>query len=181
MSVYLPDILLQVPRIPVVAVGLPLALGMLSGTPTRDAVKGTWYNSLAFPPGRPPSTVFPFVWSGLYMSMGYASHLAIQAHDSALSPDVQNALSKGLLLYYAQLTLNCAWTSIFFVQNQATDSVLMTGMSLYMTKLFHGPTGGRTTWFLAPYCAWLSYATYINAGVWWLNRSPSTRRGLRKD
>jgi len=119
------------------------------------------------------------------MGMGYASHLAIEAHDSAINPDVRDATRKGLLVYFAQLTLNCAWTSIFFVRNQVdlalADSVLITGMSLYMTKLFHGPTGGRSTWFLAPYCAWLSYATYINAGVWWLNHSPSTRKGSRKD
>lgn len=26
-----------------------------------------------------------------------------------------------------------------------------------------------TTWFLAPYCAWLGYATYLNAGLVYLN------------
>ncbi|TCD68194.1 hypothetical protein EIP91_011366 [Steccherinum ochraceum] len=180
MSVYLPDILLAVPRNPVVAVGLPLTFGMLSGSPTRDAVKGPWYNNLQFPPGRPPSQIFPFVWSALYASMGYASHLAVRAHDAALTSEVQDATATGLLLYFGQLSLNFAWTTLFFVRNEVelalADSVLMTGMSLYMTKLFHGPTNGRTTWFLAPYCAWLSYATYINAGTWWLNRTP--RRNL---
>lgn len=35
----------------------------------------------------------------------------------------------------------------------------------------HEATDGATTWFLAPYCIWLSYATYLNAGYWWLNRN----------
>jgi translocator protein len=32
-----------------------------------------------------------------------------------------------------------------------------------------GPTDHRTTWFLLPYCGWLTLATYLNAGIWWLN------------
>lgn len=30
--------------------------------------------------------------------------------------------------------------------------------------------GVSPTWFLAPYCAWLGYATYLNAGYVWLNK-----------
>jgi benzodiazapine receptor len=26
-------------------------------------------------------------------------------------------------------------------------------------------------WLLVPYLAWCSYATYLNAGFWWLNRN----------
>jgi len=25
-------------------------------------------------------------------------------------------------------------------------------------------------WLLAPYAAWVGFAAYLNAGVWWLNR-----------
>lgn len=36
-------ILLAIARNPVTAVGLPLALGTLSGLPTRKVTKGYWY------------------------------------------------------------------------------------------------------------------------------------------
>ena len=43
MSSSLPGFLLNVPRNPVVAVGLPIALGFLSGAGTKKVINGTWY------------------------------------------------------------------------------------------------------------------------------------------
>ncbi|KAH8105889.1 TspO/MBR family-domain-containing protein [Cristinia sonorae] len=179
--VHLPNVLLHVPRNVALAVGVPLVFGMLSGAPTSQEVKRHWYNSLHFPRGRPPPAAFPFIWSTLYMSIGYASHLAAKTFDASSSPEAKAALSKGLLVYFVQLGLNLGWTSLFFVKHKVglalVDSIMITGMSLYMTKLFHTPTSGKSTWFLAPYCAWLVYATYLNAGIWHLNRN----RYLRED
>ncbi len=45
MSRYLPSILLEIPRNPVTAVGLPLALGVLSGYPTAKVARGPWYKA----------------------------------------------------------------------------------------------------------------------------------------
>lgn len=39
----------------------------------------------------------------------------------------------------------------------------------------HGPTKGKSTWLLAPYCAWLTFATYLNGGFVWLNRKNQKR------
>jgi benzodiazapine receptor len=38
-----------------------------------------------------------------------------------------------------------------------------------MTVVLHKPTGGKSTWLLVPYCAWLGIATYLNAGIVYLN------------
>lgn len=47
----------------------------------------------------------------------------------------------------------------------------MTGTVVAMTVKMHGlNTPFSTTWFLAPYCAWLGYASYLNAGYVFLNR-----------
>jgi len=43
MSPSLPEFLLNLPRNPVVAVGLPLTLGFLSGSRTKKAINGIWY------------------------------------------------------------------------------------------------------------------------------------------
>ncbi|KAJ3924083.1 TspO/MBR-related protein [Lentinula edodes] len=173
--IYLPNILLSISRNPVTALAFPLALGVLSGTPTAKVVRGPWYNNLLFPPGRVPRQVFPIVWPLLYLckSMGYASHIAVKVLDVSVSSSSRSSLTLGVALYYAQLCMNLAWTPLFFGYKQVgvalIDSILMAGTTLYATKLFDGPTNSRTTYFLVPYCGWLCFATYLNAGIWWLN------------
>jgi len=179
MSVNLPSILLEIPRNVYTAVGFPVALGLLSGSQTRNVVDGNWYKSLAVPPGRPPRKAFPIVWTTLYICMGYASHLAVKALDTAITPATRSNVGLGLKLYYVQLGLNCLWTPLFFGAQQTgaalIDSALLAGTSMYMTKLLHGPTKGKSTYFLAPYCVWLTYATYLNGGIWLYNRGRKNR------
>ncbi|KAF8165279.1 TspO/MBR-related protein [Crassisporium funariophilum] len=177
---FIPNILLAIPRNPITAVGLPLALGFLSGTPSSKVENSNWYHDLNRPPGLPPREVFPYVWTLLYLSMGYASHVAATALDNSLLEVNRSDLSTGLALYYAQLGLNCLWSPIFFGSHQPgialVDSVLLTGTTWYMTKLLDRPTNAKATYYLLPYCAWLAYATYLNAGTWWLNRHRKTTR-----
>ncbi|EJD01121.1 TspO/MBR-related protein [Fomitiporia mediterranea MF3/22] len=169
-----PTLLLSISRNSVTAVGLPLAAGVLSGLPTRKVVQGIWYKSLESPPGRPPNKAFPIVWSVLYMGMGYASHLAVKAFDNDINLSSREDAALGLKLYYVQLGLNLAWTPLFFVAKRPglalIDITALTGTVAYLTKLLHGPTDGASTYLLAPYCAWLGLATYLNAGMWWMNR-----------
>ncbi|KAI0081723.1 TspO/MBR-like protein [Panus rudis PR-1116 ss-1] len=169
----LPALFYDIPRNPVTAVGLPLTLGLLLGAPTRRVVRGQWYNGLQQPPGTPPRAAFPIVWSALYIGMGYASHLAVNAYDNAAFGSTANTLNKALILYYAQLSLNFAWTPLFFLKRKVglalIDIMALTGTTTYMTVILHRATQGKTTYFLLPYCAWLCYATYLNAGIWGLN------------
>ena len=112
----------------------------------------------------------------MYACVGYASHLAVKHFDREPlegSPK-RRALKRGLALYYAQLGLNFIYTPIFLGAQQLgwslVDSSLMTLTSFTMSSIFHKATGGSTTYLLAPYCVWLVYATYMNGGLWWLNR-----------
>ncbi|KZT62201.1 TspO/MBR-related protein [Calocera cornea HHB12733] len=175
MPYQLPPLLVDLPRNPVLAVGIPLALGSLSGFSTYRVVSSAWYEGLKTPPGRPPRQVFPIVWPVLYAAMGYASHLAVHAIATSLSPTAKADAEEGLALYWGQLALNVAWTPIFFgLKNRLVglvDLTALTGAAYYMTYKLHGPTNGQTTYFLAPYCAWLTFALYLNGGVWYLNRN----------
>ncbi|TDL29554.1 TspO/MBR-like protein [Rickenella mellea] len=173
MSVWLPNFLLTIARNPVTALGLPLALGSLSGASTAKVVRGQWYRSLYMPPGQPPRQTFGIVWPVLYLSMGYASYLATQAIDEAPATLVADA-KLGLALYYGQLCFNVLWTPLFFGWKQPGIALLdisfLTGTTYYATALLHHATGGKSTYFLVPYCMWLTFATYLNGGIWWLNR-----------
>lgn len=44
MPVDLFSVLLAIPRNPVTAVGVPFVFGMLSGSPTKNIIRGQWYN-----------------------------------------------------------------------------------------------------------------------------------------
>ncbi|EUC62322.1 TspO/MBR-like protein [Rhizoctonia solani AG-3 Rhs1AP] len=170
----LPPLLLNLPRNRVIAVGLPVVLGSLGGYPTAKVVKSGWYEAQRAPPGRPPRQTFGIVWPILYASMGYASHLAIKAFDTSLSPATKDAALTGLKMYWVQLGLNLAWTPLFFIWKQKglalIDIAALTSTVVTMTQTLHEPTEGVSTYLLAPYCAWLSFATYLNGGYWWLNR-----------
>ncbi|KAG8732821.1 hypothetical protein FRC12_019123 [Ceratobasidium sp. 428] len=170
----LPPLLLDLPRNPVIAVGIPIVLGSLAGYPTSKVADGPWYAAQRAPPAKPPRQAFGIVWPILFASMGYASHLAIKSYDTSLSPAVKDAALTGLKMYWVQLGLNIGWTPLFFLLKQKglalIDIAALTTTVVAMTRTLHGPTDGNATYLLAPYCAWLTYATYLNGGYWWLNR-----------
>ncbi|KAK7061789.1 TspO/MBR-like protein [Favolaschia claudopus] len=169
----LPAVLLTAARVPLIAVGLPLGLGFFSGRPTAKVVQSDWYKNLRTPPGRPPRQVFPIVWPLLYISMGYASHLTVRALDNAASPSARSDLKLALGLYYTQLGLNFLWTPLFFGAKKTGIALLnigsLTATTFFMTNLLAAHAPGAS-YMLLPYCLWLSFAAYLNAGIWWLNR-----------
>lgn len=48
------------------------------------------------------------------------------------------------------------------------DVVALTGIVGYLTYIW-GSVDERAGWALVPYCAWLSFATYLSAGAGYLN------------
>ncbi|KAH8830931.1 TspO/MBR family-domain-containing protein [Flagelloscypha sp. PMI_526] len=178
MPITLPSFLIDIPRNPgksMTALGLPLLLGVLSGSPTAKVVKGPCRSKSHRAVLLVKSS--PLFRPALYLSMGWASHLAAKSLESAVLPSAQDDIHLGMALYYGQLVLNFAWSPLFFMKKQIgvalVDSALMAGTTFYMTMLWHDPSRAATTKFLIPYCAWLSFATYLNGGIWYLNRNTS--------
>ncbi|KAK8858790.1 hypothetical protein IAR55_003020 [Kwoniella newhampshirensis] len=171
----LPEVLFDVARNPFLAVGLPIGLGALSGYVTGQSTKSNWFKTLTPPPGNPPREAFGPVWTILYGLMGYASHLTVRAFDAAVTPGGTAQADQALQLYYGQLLINILYMPVFFVAKQKEAGLAhllaLTGTVTAMTVKMHGlSTPFSTTWFLAPYCAWLGYATYLNGGYVFLNR-----------
>jgi tryptophan-rich sensory protein len=82
----------------------------------------------------------------------------------------RSALALGL--FAAQLALNFAWTLIFFGRHRVGVALLEI-VALWLTILATivafwrvRPLAGG---LLVPYLAWVSVATYLNAGIWRLS------------
>ena len=123
---------------------LPLAVGGLAAWLTMGSM--SQYAALVQPPLAPPAWIFPIAWTILYVLMGWAS---LRVRQSG-SPEHKNALA----LYYTQLAVNFVWPLAL---------VFVTARAFYRIDK-------RAGWLLVPYLAWLIYAAYLNAGVWFLNK-----------
>lgn len=143
-----------------------LVLGNASGVVTFLSIQD-WYASLERPPGTPPNGVFGPVWTALYVMMGFA--LARIWH---LPGDVPG--KGGALKWFGiQMVINLMWTPAFFGFHRpgiALVIILLLLGSIGITIARFLPLSRGAGWLLVPYFAWVGYATYLNAGFWWLNR-----------
>ncbi len=146
-------------------IGLPLLVGAASGSLTVAAVRD-WYPSLIAPIGKPPNWVFGPVWTTLYIAMGLAAWL-VWRHAAALGQ------RHALQLWGWQLLVNAAWTPAFFgLHSPGLGMIVIVPMLalIVLTARAFAPIDRTAAWLLLPYFLWTSYATYLNAGFWWLNR-----------
>ena len=146
-----------------VSLAISLGIGGLSALFTKDSM--AVYAGVEQPPLSPPGWVFPVVWTILYIAMGVAAYLVWVEN----GPD----RDKALWLYGIQLGFNFLWTIIFFNTQRYGFALLwllaLWGLILATIQAFskENKTAGK---LLIPYIVWVTFAAYLNAGVWWLNR-----------
>jgi tryptophan-rich sensory protein len=125
---------------------------------------GLWYASLRKPPLTPPDWVFGPVWSVLYLAIAVAGWLVWRAgRDGA----------RALALWGAQLALNAAWSFVFFGLQRPGLALLEIGILLAFvvaTIAVFFRVRPLAAALIAPYVAWVAFAVYLNAGIWYLNR-----------
>lgn len=140
------------------------AVGALSGWLTREGTQA-FQDSAAQPPLSPPSIVFPIVWGILYALMGIGAAKIYMAPQSS-------ERSKGLNLYIIQLIVNFFWSLIFFNAQAYGFAffwlLLLWGLVLWMILTFR-KVDPLAAYIQIPYLLWLTFAAYLNLGVWYLN------------
>jgi translocator protein len=150
----------------IVFVTLCFGAAALGGWFTGSSVK-TWYPGLLKPAGTPPSWVFGPVWSVLYLLMATAAWLVWQERHVH---DVRLALG----LFFGQLVLNAAWSFLFFGLQRpglALLEILILLLAIGLTVVSFSAHSRYAFWVMMPYLGWVAYATYLNFGLWRLNRS----------
>ena len=140
------------------------AVGGLSGWLTREGA-AYYGESVAKPPLSPPSIVFPIVWGILFVLMG------ISAARIYLQPDSE-ARTQSLKLFLVQLAFNFFWSIIFFnLQNFGLALLwllILWGLIVRMMRSF-AQVDRVAAWLQLPYLLWVTFAGYLNAGVWLMN------------
>ena len=141
------------------------AAGALSGWLTREGTKA-YQTSIVQPPLSPPGIVFPIVWSILFALMGIG---AARVYLTAPS----GRRTRALAVFFLQLLFNFFWSIIFFNAQAFGFALLwlsvLWGLILWMIRAF-SKVDRAAALLQIPYLLWVSFAAYLNAGVWLLNR-----------
>lgn len=140
------------------------AVGALSGFLSRNGME-IYSTYVQQPPLSPPAILFPIVWGILYALMGFGAARIYMS-------DPSRERSSGLNLYILQLIVNFFWSLIFF-NLQAYGFALLWLILLWILVLAMILSFRKTDPLAAklqiPYLLWLTFAVYLNAGVWYLN------------
>ena len=142
-----------------------LAVGGLGGLATASSVT-TWYATLNKPGFTPPNAVFGPVWTLLYVLM------AISAWRVWRTPGSAKARQAALGFWAAQLLLNFVWSFLFFglrAPGLALAEVLVLLLALAATLVLSWRVDRIAGLLLAPYLAWVAFASLLTFEVWRLN------------
>ena len=145
------------------SLAIPLAVGGLSALVSGGMGS---YADLRQPPLAPPGWVFPVVWTVLYLLMGYASYRILTA-----GADKQSTRC-ALLTYAGQLVLNFSWSPVFFgLEYRLTAFWILVALWVMIYATIHqfNKIDERAGDLLLPYLLWVTFAGYLNLGVYFLN------------
>jgi translocator protein len=127
----------------------------------------TWYAALAKPPLNPPNWIFGPVWSLLYTAMAVAVFLVIK---NGFKGD---GVTYAAVLFGAQLVLNALWSVVFFGKQNpliALIIIIVLWVAILLTIIAFYRVSKPAAYIMIPYILWVSFASYLNAGVWWINK-----------
>jgi tryptophan-rich sensory protein len=154
----------------VVTVPLILLLGFGSSRIAPAGAQNRWYAALVRPGMTPPDWAFPVAWGALYILMGLALAMIVNARGSRLR-------GLAIALFVLQLVLNLAWSPLFFGMHQVSAALILLVaifVAALATTLVFGRIRGAAAWLMVPYLAWLCFAGALNWEIGRLNPNAST-------
>lgn len=139
-------------------------VAVLGSVVTRGGM--SWYRNLNLPAWTPPGSTIGLVWTTIFVLAAVSLLLAFDGAGSAraLRPVVRVALLNG--------ALNVLWSVLFFGFHRigaATVEAALLGASVLWLMTLVWPLSRTASLLLAPYAAWVGFATYLTYSVWRLN------------
>ena len=145
-------------------IAIPLLVGAVAGIISGGGMDT--FESVNKPPLSPPGWLFPIVWTILYILMGISSYLTLTS--GAKEEQVQKAMN----VYGYQLAVNFLWPTFFFNFRWYLFSfvwLLLLWILVLVMILRFWRIDKRAAYLNIPYLVWLTFAGYLNLGIWWLN------------
>jgi benzodiazapine receptor len=140
---------------------LPFAAAAMGVQPTA----AEFYASLAKPAWAPPPGIFGPVWTLLYLLMGIAAAIVWSRYGFARA-------RAALTLFLVQLVVNAIWSPVFFRLQRielALAVILVLDLLVAATMVLFWRKDRRAAWLLAPYLAWIAFASALNFAIVRLN------------
>lgn len=148
-----------------ICVAIPVLVGVIAGLLTRNSMEV--FALVEKPPLAPPAWLFPAVWTILYILMGISSYIILTSNAD------QEEINKAIKLYAYQLVVNFLWPTFFFNFGWYFFSFLwlifLWILVFLMIRSFY-EINKVAAYLNIPYLVWLTFAGYLNAGIWLLNR-----------
>ncbi len=145
---------------------LCVTVGAVSGGLTRSEMAG-WYAGLNKPPFNPPNWIFGPVWSTLYILMGFSAGRVWEASRSR--PEARPALRT----FFVLLCVNALWSPLFFLLHRPDLALwdILAYLVLLVIWIRQLRVVDKMEAILQlPHLLWVSFATVLNASIWWLNK-----------
>jgi len=151
-----------------VIVPLVVLLGLASAVLAQSGYGNPWFDALAKPPSMPPAWLFPVAWTILYVLIGLALAMLLNARGAA---------RRGRLigLFVLQLVLNYAWSPLFFRFHQIAPALALIAAMVVLTGVLMAllaKVRPLASLLLAPYFAWLLFAGMLTFQILTLNPEP---------
>lgn len=127
---------------------------------------GPWYAALKKPSWQPPNWLFGPVWTSIFALCAWSAALGwTRAPTRSLRLWV-------VALFALNAGLNLGWSFFFFYMKRpawALAEVFLLWASILMLIVFlrrFAPFASQLLW---PYLAWVTFATWLNLNIVWLN------------
>ena len=152
-------------RLLFICIAIPIIVGTVSALLTQNSMEV--FQSMNKPPLAPPGWLFPVVWTILYTLMGISSYLILE------SGEAPEEIRKALTIYGYQLAVNFLWPTFFFNFGWYFFSflwLLLLWVLVLIMILRFKDISKLAAYMNIPYLVWLTFAGYLNLGIWLLNK-----------
>lgn len=148
----------------IVSLALCIATSVVGALASVNA--RSFYADLVQPAWSPPGWVFGPVWSVLFLAMAVAAWWVWR------EPQDSRVRTLALGLFGVQLVANALWSWLFFgwqLGGWAFAEVLLLWALIAATMAAFWRVRPAASWLLAPYLAWVTFASALNYTLWQLN------------
>jgi benzodiazapine receptor len=153
-----------------VCVPLVLLLGILSGQLSNSGYGNPWFDALLKPAIMPPGWAFGAAWTTLYILMGFALAMILNARGA-------QGRGPAIALFAAEFAVNLAWSPLFFAAHQVSLAfwvIVLLFLLATATAFAFGRVRRLAGLLLLPYLAWLVFAATLNFQIDQLNPDAET-------